>query len=251
MHVRAFPGLALLAALLFVSSGCPKRTQVSPVTDPAQGLQEALSDLDAKRYSSAQERLTFVIFNYPGSEQASDAQYYLAESYLQSGDYQQAETEFDFYLKSFPNGRFQEQATYKLALSYLRSAPGHTRDQTQAVKADELVDRFLDSYPESSLRPRAESLRADIEQRLALKEFDAARLYFKSGEYKSALVYYRYVLDHHPDARWTGRDRLQLGIAYLETGSIDKAREVLDAVATGDYEPSIKQQARDRIGRLN
>lgn len=195
-------GLLLLA---LAAAGCAKRAQLPPVPqDAQQAIDQATADMNAKRYGKAEDELTFIIFNFPGSHQASDAQYYLAETYFRSGDYIQAQSEFDFYIKTFPNGRFQEDATYKLAVSYLRSAPGPVRDQTRTLKAREIVDQFLETYPDSPLRTEVEQLRGEIGERLALREFDAARIYYTSGEYKSALVYYKFVGDSFPTEHWPG-----------------------------------------------
>jgi outer membrane protein assembly factor BamD len=244
---------SFLLALLLAAAGCPKRAEVvsPPLQDAQQAIDQASGDLEAKRYRKAEDRFTFIIFNFPGSRQASDAQYYLAEAYFRSGDYVQAQDEFDFYLKSFPNGRFQEDATYKMALSYLKSAPGHVRDQARALKAREIVEEFLDAYPDSPLRSQAEQLRADVDERLALKEFDAARLYYISGEYKSALVYYNYVLETYPAARWPGPARYQLAVCLLETADSAKARVVLGEIVSGDYEPAAKNLARTRLSRIH
>jgi len=241
-----------LFVLMLAAAGCPKRTQVAPPTqDAQQAIDQATGDLEAKRYRQAEDRFTFIIFNFPGSRQASDAQYYLAETYFLSGDYLQAENEFDFYLKSFPNGRFQEEATYKLALSYLKSAPGRVRDQTRALRAREVVEEFLDAYPDSPLRSQAEQLRADVDERLALKEFDAARLYYTSGEYKSALVYYDYVLKTYPAARWPGLEKYQLAVCLLGSADSARARVVLSEIVTGDYEPAAKSLARSLLSRIH
>ncbi len=249
--MRRLAGLGCVLLVLLVPA-CRKRQTIAPVIqDPEQALSDALADLDARRYVKAQEKLTFLIFNSPGSRPASDAQYWLAESYFAAGDYIRAETEFDFYLKSFPNGRFQEKASYRLPLCYFRSAPGHSRDQSRTIKAQELLVEFLDLYPGSEFRTEAESVLALIEQRLARREFDAAQLYFRSGEYRSALVYYQYVLDNHPRAGWSGQDRLQLGVAYAETGFRDKAREVFQEILAGPYDKGVQQQARNRLARLD
>jgi outer membrane protein assembly factor BamD len=243
--------LLTLLALLLAVAGCPRRGQVRPSpADPESGLRQALADIEAKKYRQAQDDLTFIIFNYPGSVHAADAQFYLAESYFAAGDYIQAQTEYDFYLKSFPNGRHQEEATYRLALASLRSAPGHDRDQTRALRARELVEEFLDRYPESPFLPQAESVRAEVEQRLARREFDAARLYYTSGEYGSALVYYEYVRTGHPFAAWPADDELRHGICLAEAGRTDEARARLSAVVAGNAPEPLKQQARERLARL-
>jgi outer membrane protein assembly factor BamD len=238
--------------LVFAAAGCPKRAQIRPVPQDAQeAIDQATASLEAKRYRQAEDQFTFIIFNYPGSRQASDAQYYLAETYFRSSDYLQAQDEFDFYLKSFPNGRFQEEATYELAVSYLRSAPSHVRDQSRALKAQEIINQFLETFPDSKLHPDAEKLLGDIAERLALREFDAARIYYTSGEYKSALVYYNYVNGTYPAERWPSIERYRFAFSLLETADTAKAREVLSALVTGSCEPAVKKLARAALARTH
>ena len=242
----AFVVLALAVA------GCPKRRQVAPPpTDAQQAFDDAIGELEAKRYRQAEDRFTVIIFNFPGSRQASDAQYYLAETYFRSQDYLMAQTEFDFYVRNFPNGRFQEEATYKLAVSYLRSSPGRVRDQSRALKAREIIDQFLESYPDSPFRPEAEKLLGDIGERLALREFDAARLYYTSGEYRSALAYYNYVSETYPAERWPGIERYRFAVSLLETSDTARARALLSEIVTGEYEPGVKKLARAALARTN
>lgn len=233
-------------------AGCPRRGQVKPYQPPDanSGIEQALADIAARRFKQAQEVLTFIIFNYPGSQHAADAQYYLAESYLLAGDYTQAQTEFEFYKKNFPNGRFQEETALRLAIAYLRSAPPSSRDQSRALRAQELLNEFLEEYPQSRFRAQAESLGAEIDLRLAEKELAAARLYFKAGEYRSALVYYEYVRSEHPLARWNAADLLRLGICLAEIGRTDDARSLFEDIINGTWPDDIKQQARVRRSRL-
>ncbi|HTW91588.1 MAG TPA: outer membrane protein assembly factor BamD [bacterium] len=238
--------------LALAATGCPKRAQLPPIPqDAQQAIDQAVGDMEAKRYSKAEDQFTFIIFNFAGSRQASDAQYYLAESYFRSKDYVDAQNEFDFYLKSFPNSRFQEDATYKLAVSYLRSAPGPIRDQTRTLKARETIDQFLETFPDSPLRGQVEQLRGEIGERLALREFDAARIYYTSGEYKSALVYYNHVNDSFPAQRWPGVEKYRFANCLLETGDTTKARAMLSELVTGECEPAVKKLARAILGRTS
>lgn len=242
----------MFIVLVLAAAGCPKRAQIPPVPqDAQQAIDQATANLEAKRFRQAEDQFTSIIFNFPGSHQASDAQYYLAETYFRSKDYLQAQDEFDFYLKSFPNGRFQEEATYKLAVSYLRSAPSHVRDQARTLKAQEIINQFLETYPDSQLRPEAEQLLGDIAERLALREFDAARIYYTSGEYKSALVYYKYVNETYPAERWPSIERYRFAVSLLETADTTKAREVLSALVTGSSEPAVKKLARAALARTH
>jgi outer membrane protein assembly factor BamD len=248
MHFRRL----MFVLLVLAAAGCPKRVQLPPVPqDAQQAIDQATTSLEAKRYRQAEDQFTFIIFNFPGSRQASDAQYYLAETYFRSKDYLQAQDEFDFYLKNFPNGRFQEEATYKLAVSYLRSAPSHVRDQSRALRAQEIINQFIETYPDSPLRPEAEQLLGDIAERLALREFDAARIYYTSGEYKSALVYYNYVDGTYPAGRWPNIERYRFAVSLLETADTAKAREVLSEIVTGSSDAAVKKLARTALARTD
>jgi outer membrane assembly lipoprotein YfiO len=244
--------LPLFVLLALAAAGCPKRAQLPPVPqDAQQAIDQATANLEARHYKQAEDQFTFIIFNFPGSHQASDAQYYLAETYFRSKDYIQAQSEFDFYLKSFPNGRFQEEALYELAVSYLRSAPSRSRDQSRALKAQELINQFLETYPDSPLRKDAEQLLGDIAERLALREFDAARIYYTSGEYKSALVYYNYVKGSYAAERWPSIERYRYGVSLLETADTVRARAVLNELVTSACEPSVLKLARAALARIH
>lgn len=232
---------------------CPKRGQVSPTspTNATQGLEQALLALEARRYKEAEKQFTYIIFNFPGTREAADAQYYLGETYFQAGDYTQAQTEFDFYLKSFPNGQFQEEAEYKLGLAYLRAAPGGNRDQSLLLKAREKFEDFLSMYPDSKLRPQVESSLSEVARRIAARDFSTALLYYRAGEFRSALTYYEYLQSQISLEQWSGEDKLRLGICYQETGQPLKARSLFSELLSGDFSPQLKKVAALRLARLS
>jgi outer membrane protein assembly factor BamD len=242
--------LPLVVAAL-VLTGCPKRQQLVVPDTAEQALQLAHGYLEDRKFSKAEETFTFLIFNFPGSRAASDAQYWLAETYFLKKDYAQAQIEFDFYLKSFPNGSFQQEANYKLGLSYLRSAPSGSRDQSRTIKAREILEDFLMLYPESELVPDVRKSLDEILRRMAGREFEVARLYYRAGEYRSALVYFKHITDQLPTDRWEETDLLRLGICYAETEQPEQARPVFEQLVENAQAPGIVQQARSRLAELN
>lgn len=205
----------------------------------------------ARQFQKAKEEFTYLIFNFPGSSQAADAQFYLADCYFESKEYEQAESEFDFYLKNFPNGRFQEEATFKRALAALRRAPAPDKDQSSTVKAQELLNDFLKEYPNSRFRDKAESALREAQSRLVQREFDAARLYFKAGEYKSALVYYKFIKESFPEVNWSESDRYRLAICFLETGDRESARAMFEELVANAVSARIKVGSQRYLNRLN
>jgi outer membrane protein assembly factor BamD len=241
----------LLSAVLVLGLGCPKRPEVPRPGTSREALEVGLDLLEKKDWKRAEEALTYVIFNFPGSRQASDAQYFLAESYFRRGDYVSAQTEYDFYLKSFPNGRYQEDAYYKLAMSYFESAPSGSRDNSRINQARDLLKDFLLLYPDSETRPMVEQALDRIGQRMAGQDFATARLYFKAKEYRSALVYFLHVAGSLEPERWEPVDRLSLAVCYFETGKEESARELLAPLTEPGMPENIRQQAGEYLARLD
>jgi outer membrane protein assembly factor BamD len=241
--------LILAAVALFLA--CPKKAQLAPPQDAVAGLKRALELKQQGKYNQAAEGFTYVIFNFPGSREAADAQFHLADCYYLSRNYSQAQNEFEFYLSNFPHGTHQEEATFKLALATFHAAPGPAQDQSQTLRAKELLTDFLERYPDSDFRTEAEKILAKIDERLAYNDFQAARLYFKSGENKSALVYYEYIQQSWPDLHWSFADRYRLGVCYYRTGQSEKAKEVLNQVIVDSAPVKIRQSARLLLNRIN
>jgi len=238
-------------SVLLIFAACPKRTQTPPAPTAGMALEQALKLKAQRQFSQAEEIFTFIIFNYPGSSEASDAQFHLADCYFLSRNYQQAQSEFEFYINNFPHGKYQEEASFKLALSTFYAAPGPNQDQSQTIRAKEQLLDFLERYPESKFRTEIQQTLAQIDERLAHNDFQAARLYFKSGEYKSALVYYEYIQQSWPDLNWSLIDRYRLALCYFYTGQLEKAKQLLQEIATSSASPKITHSAQKLLNRLN
>lgn len=246
--MRSYFVLLLLVTLSLTA--CPKRQQVNRAQTAAEAFAQGLKYKEAKKYPQAEDAFTYCIFNFPGSNEAADAQFHLADCYFEEKDFGQAQSEFDFYLKTFPNGRYKEEAGFKLALSVLRSAPSANRDQSVVLKARELLAEFIEEYPESRFRADAEEALREIGERLVHQEFEAARLYFIAGEFRSALVYYEFILERWPDIRWSGVERYRLAVCYIRTGQAEKALPLLEEIVGTDSCAKLVQAARRQLKRL-
>ncbi|MGQ9678637.1 MAG: outer membrane protein assembly factor BamD, partial [bacterium] len=244
------PTKLLCLLLVLLGTACPKRQQqIKPLTTQS-ALEKALTYKKARRFQKAEELFTYVIFNFPGSYQAADAQFYLADCYFESKDYEQAQSEFDFYLKNFPNGRFEEEALFKRALAALYSSPAPDKDQSKTAKAKELLDDFLEEYPESRFRDHAENALREVYYRLAQREFDAARLYFKAGEYKSALIYYQFLKESFPEINWAESERYRFAICLFETGDRESARLIFEELSASAVSSRIRLGVQRYLNRL-
>ncbi|MEO0115578.1 MAG: outer membrane protein assembly factor BamD [candidate division WOR-3 bacterium] len=243
--------ILLIIGLLLFFCNCTKRPIVKPPIRPVdEQFELAMANLKKKLYDKAITGFSDIIFNYPGSRYAADAQYYLAVAYFEKRDYVQAITEFDFFIKNFPASQFIESAMVKLALAYLRSNSNIERDQIQLIKASELLMEVQEKFPNSEYRSEIEKVQTELEERLANKEFKAASLYFRAGEFEAARIYYEHILEHYPKTTWAHKAKFPLAIAYFNNGAFEQARQLFEELASDSTQPVIQRKAIIQLKKL-
>jgi len=248
---RRFCILASAFCLLTSFACAPTR----PVIDlsklgPQELMDLGMKQLDTKQYGKATTTFQQVTYDYATTRYAMEAQFYLAETYLLKKEYAQAQLEFEFLVSNYPSSPFAEEARYKTAQSYLRAVPMMALDQSGLKKAQDMVDLFMEQYPQSKFLNEIEMIEADIAARYARKEYDAALLYAKSGEYASARIYLEHILQAYPRASLIPDVKLQLAIACDETGDKSKARQGYEEVIASAPDPKVRKLAADRLARM-
>ena len=67
--------------------------------------------------------------------------------------------------------------------SLYQSTPEPRLDQTPTVGAINAYQQFMDLFPDSKLRPQAQQRMFDLQDKLVLKEYLSAKLYYNLGGY--------------------------------------------------------------------
>jgi outer membrane protein assembly factor BamD len=121
-----------------------------------------------------------------GSSYAEDAIYLLAQSYYELKDYVSAAEYFRMYFNAYPRGEYAELARFYSAYSLYENSADPRLDQTDTHKAMQQFQDFMELYPQSDKKELAQQAQFELQEKLALKELMAARLYYNLGDY---LVY--------------------------------------------------------------
>ena len=104
-----------------MSNGAPSAAS-APSAGPPGGLagpasdtlyQNALRDFTTGKYDMAQQEFGDYVKNYPNTDLASNAQFYIGEISYQQGDYKDAITQYNLVLNNYPQ-------SYKLSASLLK-----------------------------------------------------------------------------------------------------------------------------------
>jgi outer membrane protein assembly factor BamD len=172
-----------------------------------------------------------------GTEFASEAQFYLAESYYNNREYLIAATEYRRHYTNYPRVENRLESEFKEALSYYRITPRYNLDQTNGRQSLELFDLFVSRYPDSGYVGEAMEYIDDLRNRQARKMYGAADLYMRMRQYNAAAIYYGLVLDNYPETKWAEQalvDQINAYIIYADN-SVDERQAERYQMAIDSY----------------
>jgi len=153
-----------------------------------------------KKYNLAQQVFEDIMPFFRGSERYEDIFYKYAYCAYYDKDYVNAESLFKTYLDNFPNSPRVEEIDYMHCYSYYKQSPKVDLDQTATSKTISLMQAFINTHPESSRIKDATQIIDVCRNKLELKEFRNAQLYYNLSFYKAAAVAFATLLDDYPDS---------------------------------------------------
>lgn len=107
-----------------------------------ESYQAALSVLKSGRYEDAIQAFQVFLINYPQSNFAANAQYWMAEAYYVLKDFQAAITQFQKVISAYPDSRKVSDAYLKIGFSYY--------EMKQWSKAQEALEKVITDYADST-----------------------------------------------------------------------------------------------------
>ena len=113
-------------------------------------------------------------------------------------DYYLSRYYFSSFAKTFPNDPRVEEAMFRAALCSYYLSPESSLDQTDTRSAIDELQLFMDRYPASALRDSSQTMVNNLRKKLETKAFENARLYHKTGNYKSATIAMEHAMEDYP-----------------------------------------------------
>jgi tol-pal system protein YbgF len=144
MMAPAEPGAAPGAAPTDTTGGSAPAVPAVPSTaglSPQRLYDTAYADFASGQWAMAITGFEMFIKSFPRSEQADQAQYYIAESYLIDGKFDQAVAAYDKVIANYPSGDQVPLAYYKRGIALLQLK--------QADRARESWEACVKNYPDS------------------------------------------------------------------------------------------------------
>jgi len=199
--------VAVLCGMTMGVLGCASSAPSKRVAeDPRQAYEWAVKRIDGGKCLKAQETLRLISLEHGGTTYVDSIIYHLARSYMCLHDYALAQIEYERVVNNYPTSGLVDDAAFGLAYAQFKQAPRNPgNDQTEAEQAVRTLREFLAIYPLSNRKEEAEELLAEMEARLARKNFDTGVLYLKLGADSSAMIYFQRVWDEYTQTPYAAR----------------------------------------------
>jgi outer membrane protein assembly factor BamD len=187
----------------------------------------------AKNYAYAQQLYEDIFAFVKGTPRYEDMYYKFAYSYYYQKDYLNAENLYKTFVENFPTSPKAEECEYMRAFCYYRQSPKVELDQTNTNKTMQLMQAFINTHPVSARTKEATEIIDKCREKLELKEFKSAELYYNLGFYKAAAISFASVSDNFPDSKKADEYKLLIIKSYFKYAELsyeDKQKERYEKV---------------------
>ena len=203
--------------------------------DPEYKLRMAEQFYVKKKYNKAQQLYEDVMPYFRPLKEFEHIYYkYTYCAYYQE-DYFNAQNLFKTYLEIFPTSPRAEEMDYMKAYCYYKLSPKPELDQTNTIKAMNLMQIFINTHPGSARNKEANEIIDICRGKLETKDHNSAQLYFDLGQYRAAGVAFTTLLNSYPESMKADEYMLMIIKSYYHFAELsveEKKKERFEQVVS-------------------
>lgn len=188
--------------ILISSAACSKYRSLLKSTDYELKLEKAVEYYGKEDYYKALQLLEELVPYYRGKKEAETVNYYYAYCYYKQQDYILASYFFKRFSSEFPTSKHSEECFFLNAYSKFLDSPVYSLDQTSSYEAIRELQLFVNYFPLSDSIPRCNDLIDELRGKLQKKDFEIAKLYYKTENYLAAITAFKNVLKDYPETNY-------------------------------------------------
>ncbi|MCD8166299.1 MAG: outer membrane protein assembly factor BamD, partial [Bacteroides sp.] len=160
--------------------------------------------------------------------------YYKQKDYISSSQY------FITYYNTYPRGMYAELSRFNAGKALYLDSPEPRLDQSETYKAIQELQLFLEYFPESTYKQEAQDMIFAMQDKLVMKDFLAAKLYYNMGNYRgnnyqAAVITAQNALKDYPYTHYREdisvlilRAKYELAQNSIEDRKDERFRETID-----------------------
>jgi len=159
--------------------------------------------------------------------------YYCMANY-KLGDYYLAGFYFSRFVRQYSRSVYCEEAMFMGAICSVNNSPTYSLDQTETYNALDGMQIFIDLYPNSQRIDTCNLIMDKLRAKLELKQYEYAKLYYKTENYKAAVVALNATLEKFPESVYEEEiyyllvlSHFELAVNSIPSKKMDRLNETL------------------------
>ncbi len=178
-----------LCAVAFLLSSCSNYNNVLRAEDYDYRYEAAKEYYAAGEFTHCYQILEDMILLLKATDKGEESLYMLAMCYFNLRYYDSASDYFERYYKSYPKGTYTELSRFYAGIAAYRQSPDSRLDQSSTYTALNCLNEYLEYYPYSERREEVTDMIYQLQERLAKKEYESAKLYYNLGNYTGNCIF--------------------------------------------------------------
>ncbi len=227
--------LALGAVIAIACGGGKAGTGAVEYSVSAQkNYDKGMEELERKDWLAASKYFAFIKTRFPYSKFAVLAELRLADAELGAEAFIEAIDSYRLFIKFHPTHEMVANgyAAYKIGEGFAAQLgsdfwlfpPSYEKDQSSTEDAATELKTFLDKYPDSPYREKAQKILEQVGKRLADHEWYVARYYWDRGRPMATVLRLRRLLERYRGVGYDEEALWLLGRAYVAVGETARAK---------------------------
>lgn len=188
----------IFGLILLVFSACSEYNKVLKSNDNELKKTKALEYYEGGDYIKAITLLEEIIPYYKLTPEGEKLYFYYCMANYKLEDYYLAGYYFSRFVRQYPRSVYCEEALFLAAMCSVHNSPEYSLDQTETYNALDGIQVFIDMFPNSSRIDTCHIIMDNLRAKLELKQFEYAKLYYKTENYKAAVVALNATLEKFP-----------------------------------------------------
>jgi len=191
-------------------TSCSKFRQIQKSEDWRIKYDAGLNYYEKKDYYHTAILFEEILPIVRGLPEGEKVEFYLAYCQYYEKQYLLASNQFRTFYETYGRSAQAQEAFFMFAYSLYVSAPGENLDQTSTIEGMNAMQNFINQYPQTELRERANEVIVKSQKKLEKKGYENAKQYLKIKSYKAAVISFDNFKKNFPDSQYLEE------IAYLK-----------------------------------
>ena len=219
-------------------------------------FEEAAKEVRKGRHDTGRLLFTTIINTYPDSPFLPLAKLAIADSFYLEGSTSaliQAAQGYQDWLTFFPTDPLADDAMLKVAEAEMRQMGLSDRDISHARKAEQRLKALMQQYPQSKLRPEVEARLREVQENLAMHNFQVGNFYLEAryqsnkGGLKGAQSRYKEIVDKYPHFSYMDEVLFKLANTYREEEEPDEAAKYYAQILRNYPNSNFAEKAKEQL----